>query len=58
MSILVWLARTRDLHCAFDYRKDGCRVVANPLGYVGKGEQEGFRPDLMVDVPRHQAAHD
>jgi Icc-related predicted phosphoesterase len=40
------------LHCAFDYRKGGCRVVANPLGYQGKGEQEGFRPHLLVDVPK------
>ena len=40
------------LHHAFDYVKDGCRVVANPLGYVGKGEQEGFRPDLLIEVPR------
>ncbi|HJS05702.1 MAG TPA: metallophosphoesterase [Variovorax sp.] len=39
------------LHCAFDYVKDGCRVVANPLGYVGKGEQEGFRPGLLIEVP-------
>jgi DNA repair exonuclease SbcCD nuclease subunit len=38
------------LHCAFDYRKDGCRVVANPLGYLGKGEQEGFRPDLLIEI--------
>ncbi|VTU12923.1 Calcineurin-like phosphoesterase [Variovorax sp. SRS16] len=41
------------LHCPFDYVKDGCRVVANPLGYVGKGEQEGFKPDLLIDVPQH-----
>jgi hypothetical protein len=31
--------------------KDGCRVVANPLGYVGKGEQEGFRSGLLIEVP-------
>lgn len=40
------------LHCHFDYVKGGCRVVANPLGYVGKGEQEGFKPDLLIEVPR------
>jgi Calcineurin-like phosphoesterase len=40
------------LHCPFDYRKDGCRVVANPLGYAAKGEQDGFRPDLLIEVPR------
>lgn len=39
------------LHCAFDYVKDGCRVVANPLGYRGKGEQEDFRPYMLIDVP-------
>ncbi|KPU98567.1 metallophosphoesterase [Variovorax paradoxus] len=38
------------LHCAFDYVKDGCRVVANPLGYRSKGEQEGFRPELLIEV--------
>jgi predicted phosphodiesterase len=42
------------LHCAFDYVKDGCRVVANPLGYMAKGEQEGFRPDLLIEVPPRQ----
>ena len=40
------------LHCAFDYRRGGCRVVANPLGYAAKGEQEAFRPDLLIEVPR------
>lgn len=43
------------LHHAFDYVKDGCRVVANPLGYVGKGEQEGFRPELLIDAPPRSA---
>ncbi|MGJ7488233.1 metallophosphoesterase [Variovorax sp. LT2P21] len=38
------------LHCAFDYVKDGCRVIANPLGYAAKGEQDGFRPDLLIEV--------
>jgi len=38
------------LHCAFDYVKDGCRVVANPLGYRSKGEQEGFQPELLIEV--------
>jgi predicted phosphodiesterase len=39
------------LHCAFDYVKDGCRVIANPLGYRTKGEQDAFRPDLLITVP-------
>lgn len=44
------------LHCANDYTVAGeeggrswsCRVVANPLGYLSKGEQEGFRPGLVI----------
>jgi len=44
------------LHCANDYTVEGdadgrhwsCRVVANPLGYLSKGEQEGFRPELTI----------
>ena len=48
------------LHCPHDYRvtgqRDGrevsCRVVANPLGYAGKGEQEGFRPDWVIELPQ------
>jgi predicted phosphodiesterase len=38
------------LHCRHDYRLGNCRVVANPLGYARKGEQEGFRPDLVLQV--------
>lgn len=46
------------LHCPHDYRvpgrRDGrevsCRVVANPLGYAGKGEQEGFRPGWVIEL--------
>lgn len=39
------------LHCRHDYVEGGCRVVANPLGYASKGEQDGFREDLIVDIP-------
>ena len=48
------------LHCANDYvardvRADGtehaCRVVANPLGYLKRGEQEDFREDLVIEIP-------
>lgn len=47
------------LHCLNDYvvrgvaqgRDFACRVVANPLGYVNKGEQEGFREAFVVEVP-------
>jgi hypothetical protein len=46
------------LHCVNDYvvetsldgRRQACRVVANPLGYYSKGEQEGFRPGLVIEV--------
>ncbi len=41
------------LHSPSDYRAgrgQRCRVVANPLGYASKGEQEGFRPLLAIDV--------
>ena len=42
------------LHCPLDYVKDGCRVVANPLGYAKKGEQEGYLPDALWQVPGKQ----
>ncbi|UXH78606.1 metallophosphoesterase [Roseateles amylovorans] len=50
------------LHCLNDYvvetpqpeRGEGavhrCRVVANPLGYEKKGEQEDFRPELVIEI--------
>jgi hypothetical protein len=39
------------LHCEQDYVAGGCRVVANTLGYAAKGEQQGFREQLLLDVP-------
>jgi predicted phosphodiesterase len=47
------------LHCINDYVVQGvadgrdfaCRVVANPLGYASKGEQEDFRQGFVVEVP-------
>ena len=33
-----------------DGRPWSCRVVANPLGYLSKGEQESFRPDLVIEL--------
>jgi predicted phosphodiesterase len=44
----VWLHG--HLHCPNDYVRQGCRVVANPLGYARKGEQQGFRPSLRIAV--------
>ncbi len=38
------------LHCPQHYKVGRCRVRANPLGYAGKGEQEGFRPQLVIDL--------
>lgn len=40
------------LHCRHDYRAGGCRVVANPLGYAAKGEQEGFHEHFVVELER------
>lgn len=39
------------LHHQQDYIADGCRVVANTLGYASKGEQAGFREQWLVEVP-------
>lgn len=38
------------LHAPSDYRLNGCRVVANPLGYARKDEQSGFLPQLLIDT--------
>jgi hypothetical protein len=45
------------LHCQHDYVEAGCRVVANTLGYARKGEQDGFREDLVLDLTAARA-HD
>lgn len=46
------------LHCPNDYRVPApgriggeCRVVSNALGYASKGEQEGFAPLFVIDLP-------
>ena len=38
------------LHAPSDYRTQGCRVVANPLGYARKNEQMAFKPSLCIDI--------
>lgn len=38
------------VHTAFDYRIGDGRVVCNPRGYVGAGEETGFNPKLVVEV--------
>jgi hypothetical protein len=40
------------LHCQHDYHVGACRVVANTLGYAAKGEQQGFREQLLITIPR------
>lgn len=45
------------LHAPSDYVHRGCRVVANPLGYAGKDEQQAFLPrSVIVLEPRRQVA--
>ncbi len=48
------------LHCPNDHVQQGhtpdgrawrCRVVANPLGYINKGEQAQHRRDLLIELP-------
>jgi predicted phosphodiesterase len=38
------------LHCASNYRVGKCRVVANPLGYAKRGEQDGFVQHCVIEV--------
>lgn len=38
------------LHCPQDYMARGCRVVANPLGYAGKNEQQFFKPQHLISL--------
>lgn len=38
------------LHCPQDYLSQGCRVVANPLGYAHKGEQKSFHSSLLIHL--------
>lgn len=47
-GVTLWLHG--HLHCPNDYRQNGCRVVANPLGYAVKGEQATFRPGWTIDL--------
>ena len=38
------------LHCRLDYQFNGCRVIANPLGYRKKGEQDGFDGQRAITI--------
>ena len=39
------------LHCPQDIRVGRCRIVANPLGYAVKGEQDAFQAQQLIEVP-------
>jgi predicted phosphodiesterase len=45
----VWLHG--HLHHAMDQQVGRCRIVANPLGYAHKNEQDGFQPTGLIRVP-------
>ena len=38
------------LHAPSDYTAQGCRVVANPLGYARKNEQAKFHSDMIIKI--------
>lgn len=38
------------LHAPSDYVHEGCRVLANPLGYARAHEQESFTPAFVIDL--------
>ena len=44
----VWLHG--HLHCPQDRQVGRCRIVANPLGYANKNEQDAFQPAAVIDV--------
>lgn len=45
------------LHAPSDYIKNGCRVVANPLGYARKNEQLAFEPASCISLSANAATH-
>jgi len=38
------------LHAPNNYVKNGCRVIANPLGYARKDEQSAFQATFCIDL--------
>ncbi len=46
------------LHAPSDYVKNGCRVVANPLGYARKNEQLAFEPASCIALSPKNTACD
>jgi len=47
-QVQLWLHG--HLHAPSNYVKNGCRVVANPLGYARKKEQLAFMPELLIEI--------
>ncbi len=45
------------LHAPSNYIHGGCRVIANPLGYARKNEQNAFQATLCIDLCRRQQLH-
>ena len=39
------------LHCPTDVQVGRCRIVANPLGYADKQEQQRFVPQRLIPLP-------
>ena len=54
-TVALWLHG--HLHAPSDYMHQGCRVVANPLGYARKNEQAAFLSTLLIEVPMHPQLH-
>jgi predicted phosphodiesterase len=40
------------LHAPSHYTHNGCRVIANPLGYARKNEQTAFLPEILIEIDR------
>lgn len=38
------------LHAPSNYQHGSCRVVANPMGYARKNEQDAFQPGMLIDT--------
>lgn len=47
-SAQLWLHG--HLHAPSNYVHQGCRVLANPLGYARKNEQAAFQPQMVIEI--------
>ena len=43
------------LHAPSNYLHQGCRVVANPMGYANRNEQTHFMPAMLLEVTAREA---